>query len=213
MASKANSQRFVLSLSLLLALILGSLPQPVFAQALPEASLPKLTDFIDSVKNGDATVIRGIYADDLFALPVVQQPGSNAGFVSRQDNTVTQFSMAAQFGTLGFLAHNTLSGRYFPLLAPGQKIVLVYGDGHLKSFRVAAARHYQAISPSSPYSDFKDLDTQQTLTAGGLFNDVYKRPGEIVFQTCIESNGNASWGRLFVIAQPESVTGSPTPAH
>jgi len=209
MASKMNSKRLVLSLSLLLALILTSLPQPVFADALSETALPRLTDFIDSVKNGDAAVVRGVYADGLFALPVVQQPNSNAGFVSTQDNTVTQFGMAAQFGTLGFLAHNTLSGKYYARLAPGQQIVLVYGDGHLKYFKVAAARRYQAITPSSPYSDFKDLDTQQNLTAGGLFNDVYKRPGEIVFQTCIESNGNSSWGRLFVIAQPDSVPGAP----
>ena len=211
MASKMNSHRFVLSLGLLLALLLASLPQPVSAGSQAENTLPRLADFVDSLKNGDAAVVRGVYADGLFALPVVQQPSSNAGFVSTQDNTVTQFGLAAQFGTLGFLAHNNLSGKYYSKLVPGQGIVLVYGDGHLKYFKVSAVRRYQALSPSSPYSDFKNLDTQTSLTAGGLFTDVYKRPGEIVFQTCIESNGNSSWGRLFVIAQPALAPGVVAP--
>jgi len=202
MASRINSHRLVVSLSLLLALLLTGVPQPVSAGGLSETALPKLTDFIDSVKNGEATIVRGIYADNLFALPVIQQPSSNAGFVSTQDNTLTQFGLAAQFGTLGFLAHNNLSGKYYSRLAPGQQIVLVYGDGHLKYFKVETTRRYQALTPSSPYSDFKDLDTQKTLT-----------PGEIVFQTCIESNGNSSWGRLFVIAQPALAPGVTAPGY
>lgn len=208
MAQRLNSKRRTLVLGLILAVLLSGLPRNVAAAGLSGSSPTKLNDFVNAVKNGDAGVVRGIYADGLFALPVVQQPASNAGFVSTQAETLTQFGLAAQNETFGFLAHNYLSGQYYFKLAPGQEIVMVYGDGSLKYFKVTALKRYQALKPTSPYSDFKDLETGQTLTSTGLFGLIYKRPGQMVLQTCIDANGNSSWGRLFVIAEPEPAPAS-----
>jgi len=40
------------------------------------------------------------------------------------------------------------------------------------------------------------------LTAEQLFNRVYRGDRHVTFQTCIDANGDISWGRLFVIAIP-----------
>lgn len=164
-----------------------------------------LTTFTVSVENGNAAALRGVYVPNVLALPVVQQAGGNAGYVSMDENVVTQFNLAAQMGNVGLLAHNNLAGKVFADLQQGDKVYLVYGDGHLETFQVTQFMQYQALDPYSPYSGFKDLDTQQTLTAVNLFNLVYRGARHVTFQTCIDANGNSSWGRLFVIAEPVSV--------
>ncbi|HRJ74870.1 MAG TPA: hypothetical protein PLX90_02685, partial [Anaerolineales bacterium] len=55
-----------------------------------------------------------------------------------------------------------------------------------------------------PYSNFIDLNTQEFLTAEGLFNKVYRGDFHVTLQTCIEKDGDLSWGRLFIIAKPIS---------
>ena len=72
-----------------------------------------------------------MYIPDVLALPVVQQPAGDAGYVSDHDNEATQFAMASQYGNIGLLAHNYLSGRLFSRLAIGEEVRLVYGDGKL----------------------------------------------------------------------------------
>jgi len=209
MAPKTNSQRFTLSLGLLLLVVATLLPHPVYARTLIDGALPDLNTFAKSVENGNANILRGAYAENMFAIPVVQQPTSNAGFVSTNPNALTEFSLAAQFGNVGLLAHNTLSGQYFSLLYVGQRIQLVYGDGHIEYFRVTHVYRYQAESPYSMNSNFIDLDTREYLTAYDLFTKVYKGPRHVTFQTCIAYNGNSSWGRLFVIAEPEGTFSTP----
>jgi hypothetical protein len=61
---------------------------------------------------------------------------------------------------------------------------------------------YQAISPSSPTSDFQNLDENEYLTTSQLFMQMYGGSHHLTFQTCIEMNGNPSWGRMFVVAEP-----------
>jgi hypothetical protein len=201
------------SISLLILIATAILPFSVSAAPLAvPTTLPDLSSFSSSIQNGDASVLRGVYIDGLFALPVVQQPGYNAGYVSTADNTMTQFAMAAQFGSVGLLAHNYLSGQYFFELIPGMMIQLIYGDGHIEYFQVTQVYQYQATAPFSVYSDFIDLTTQEYLTGSALFTKVYSGSNHVTFQTCISQDGNSSWGRLFVIAQPVhtlvSVTGS-----
>jgi hypothetical protein len=212
MAPKTNSQRFTLTLrktrgavlSLLLLVIATLIPNPVSARALTDGTaLPDLGSFISTVDTGDANTPTGAYAEGVFATPVMQQPTDNAGFVSGDPNSLTQFSLPSQYGNIGLLAHNDLSGQYFAQLMPGQRIQLVYGNGRIEYFRVSHVYRYQATSPYSMHSDFIDLDTQEYLTANGLFAKVYMGPRHITFQTCIAYDGNASWGRLFVIAEPE----------
>jgi len=155
------------------------------------------------VQNGDAKVLRGVYVANVLALPIVQQPAGNAGYISSTDGIITQFNMAAQYGNVGLLAHNHLSGRLFSQLAAGQEVRLVYGDGKTEVFVISEIQRYQALQPTSPYSSFRNLDRDETLTAEKMFKRVYFGDRHVTFQTCINSDGNASWGRLFIIAIPK----------
>jgi len=197
--------RNILNASLFLALIVSLIFNPISALAMGEnPSLPAFLDFHASVQNGDANVLRGVYVPNVLALPIVQQPYGNAGYVSNSDGEATQFRMASQFGTVGLLAHNHLSGKSFSQLAVGQEIRLVYGDGRVEYFVVTEVLRYQALQPTSPYSSFRNLDKEETLSAEGMFKRVYFGDHHVTFQTCIEQDGELSWGRLFVIAVPKS---------
>jgi len=165
-------------------------------------ALPGLKVFIRQVMNGDPEQLRGIYARDLFASVVLQQPAGYPSFISRDSGALTQFGNASDLGSTGLLAHNSLAGRYFSQLRAGQIIYLVYGDGHLQTFVVTQALRYRALQPKSEQSDFEDLSSGAHLGASGLFLSIYGRRGTLVFQTCIEADGNPNWGRLFIIAVP-----------
>jgi hypothetical protein len=136
------------------------------------------------------------------AYAVVQQPAGNAGYVSTRANVVTQFGMAASYGVTGLLAHNYLAGRSFAGMAGGQQVYVVYGDGTVKKYAVSAVYQYQALDPSNPSSNFVDLNSGAQISASNLFGQLYTGGDQVVFQTCIQRNGNASWGRLFVVATP-----------
>lgn len=204
MASEKRNAQFkknILAIVLLTLLLSVLLPKPVFALEDPNSST-NLPTFIQSIRNGNAAILSGIYVSNVMAFPIIQQPMGYPGFVSNEANTLTQFSMANEVGNLGLLAHNHLAGTNFAQLIKGDVIVLVYGDGHTQSFRITEILQYQALSPNSPYSDFKDLATEKTLSVEQLFNKVYRGDFHVTLQTCIEQGGNPSWGRLFVIAQP-----------
>jgi hypothetical protein len=165
--------------------------------------LPDFASFSQSVQDGEADVLRGVYVDDVLALPVVQQPAGRPYFVSARDGELTQFGLASQYGSIGLLAHNTLSGIFFSQLHTGQEVRLVYGDGKIGYFVVKNVLRFQALDPESVTSSFRNLDRNEVLTAGSMFNRAYTGGQRVVFQTCIEAYGNASWGRLFVVAVPE----------
>jgi len=199
--SKVSSRRCLSWLVLLLVFGGLALPRPVSAAPGP-ASRPvrDLATFVTSVVNGDGQALRGVYAPGILALAVVQQP--YASFVSAAPETATQFGMAAAQGVVGLLAHNFLSGQDFFRLGIGQRILLVYGDGSLQSYLVTYIYRYRATKPESVYSSFVDLDTDITTDAAGLFRRVYTGGKHVTFQTCIAGEGNPSWGRLFVVAEP-----------
>lgn len=201
--STPKNQIFSAALLLVLAFALA-IPTQAFAMEAPSTVVPNLPSFIDSIKDGNANILRGIYVEGVIAFPVVQQPYGTPGYVSTTDSVVTQFSMASEVGNLGLLAHNTLAGASFPQLKIGDTIILIYGDGHTQGFLVSDIQQYQATDPLSPYSYFKDLASETTLSALDLFNKVYRGDYHLTLQTCIDNQGNASWGRLFIIATPIS---------
>lgn len=204
MTLSTSTKRTTRSASLLLAIFASLFYHPVSTYALgPVTTLPTLADFSKVLQNGDAKTLRGVYVDDLFALPIIQQPAGSPAFVSPNDNEITQFGMPAKYGNVGLLAHNNLSGRLFTDLAVGQQVSLVFGDGKVESFVVTEVSRYQALQPNSPYSSFRDLEnSEETLTAQDVFKRAYLGDRHVTFQTCIEAYGNPSWGRLFVIAVP-----------
>ncbi len=145
----------------------------------------------------------GLYVPGLLALPVVQQPAGNPAYVSPADGELTHFGLAAGYGSTGLLAHNTAAGAQFDDLSLGQVLYLVDGIHGVQAYRVAQIRRLRALQPSSPYSDFLDLDVPGVrLTAADLFYQVYALEGRLVLQTCIEAEGKSNWGRLFLIAEP-----------
>jgi hypothetical protein len=205
MTLNTKLHRTSLNTGLLLVLFVSIFFNPIPAQALEyNEAFPAFSEFSKAVQNNQAGVLRGVYVSDVLALPIVQQPAGNAGYVSSNDGEITQFGMAAQFGNVGLLAHNNLSGRLFSKLAVGQEVHLVYGDGKVEYFVIKQISKYQALLPTSPYSSFRDLSNDENLTAEQLFNKVYRGDRHVTFQTCIEAKGNLSWGRLFVVAQPRA---------
>jgi hypothetical protein len=206
MTLKTQTKRTTRSASLLLAIFASLFYHPIYTQALGNVvSLPTVVEFSKAVQNGNAKMLRGVYVDDVLALPIIQQPAGDPAFVSTNDGEVTQFSMPSQYGNVGLLAHNHLSGRLFSGLAIGQQVRLVYGDGKIDTFVVTEILRYQALQPTSPYSSFRNMDNaEETLSANQMFSKAYLGDRHVTFQTCIDAYGNSSWGRMFVIAVPKS---------
>ena len=203
MTLNIKALRTSLNATLLLAIFASLFFNPIPAQALgTDEALPDFADFSKKVQNNQANVLRGVYVPEVLAFPVVQQPAGSPGYVSPTDGEITQFGLASQYGNVGLLAHNTMSGRFFSQLAVGQDVRLVYGDGKVEYFVITQVLSFQALQPTSPYSSFRDLNNNDNYTAQQLFKIVYQGDRHITFQTCIEAEGNLSWGRLFVIAEP-----------
>ena len=211
MTLKTKLYRTALNTILLLVIFTSLFAQPASAFSLQnsEVTLPHFTEFSNSVENGDKSVLRGVYVSNVLATPVVQQPVDNAGYVSSTDGMLTQFSLPSQFGNVGLLAHNTLSGKFFFQLEVGQEVRLVYGDGRVEYFIIQRILQYQALQPNSPYSNFRDLSSDEILTAEQVFRKVYTGDRHVTFQTCIAANGISTWGRIFVIATPKAQYATP----
>ena len=206
MALKHHMTRRFLNLGLFLT-VLGSLlfnANSTLAMGNNTARIPDFTVFSQTVQNGKADSLRGVYVPNVMALPIVQQPSGNAGYVSSNDGQATQFAMASQFGNVGLLAHNYLSGKSFSQIAVGQEVRLIYGDGRVEYFIVTEILQYQALQPNSPWSSFRSLNDGETLNAEQMFKRVYAGDRHVTFQTCVQAEGISSWGRLFVVAVPKT---------
>lgn len=187
-----------------LALTILLAASPVSAKD-TNTELPSLEAFVESVRTGDGFTLTGVFVRDVMAFPVVRQPENSPNFVSYQNSVFTQFGMASQVGSTGLLAHNFLAGKYLSQIPVGAEIVLVYGDGRLEYYRTVNILQYQTLDPANPYSDFRDLSTNAIFSANDLFTTVYASSGRLVLQTCIEQGGELSWGRLFIVAEPEAL--------
>ena len=164
--------------------------------------LPNLQAFIASLYNGQSEVVRGVFIQDVLALPVVQQPVDNLNYVSDRLGVLTQFQMAAEFEVIGLLAHNNLSGNDFFMLQPDQEVWVIYGDKAVRKYRVSEIVTFQKLKPFSPQSDYLDLSTEFKLSTSEMFRRFYRGEHHLVFQTCLEKDGLMNWGLLFVTAVP-----------
>jgi hypothetical protein len=170
-------------------------------QTTGELSALTLSDFASTADTIDSKQVVGVYAPGVFTLPVIQQPDSKPWFVSSKPNTITQFGLASEYGSMGFLAHNTLAGNVFNKLQVGQEVRVIRGDGDTQRFIVGEITRYQALDPDNPYSVFRPVEGRgKDLSSTELFNLIYAVPHRVVFQTCIEYGGDPNWGRYFVIA-------------
>ncbi len=172
------------------------------SQAAQAAGLPSLDEFADSLKNEQASQVRGVYVADTLALQVVQQPAGNNEYVALQPGAVTQFDLARLMGVTGFLAHNNLAGKLFFGLVKEQQVSIIYGDGAIRLYKIVRIDRYQALSPTSASSAFQNLASGEVLSAAEIFLKYYTGSDQVTFQTCIALGDNSSWGRLFVVAIP-----------
>lgn len=166
---------------------------------------PDRFQFINQVAlDGNADSVVGVFHPKILRAAVIQQPNNSPGYVSSKEGVLTQFRMADRFGVTALLAHNYLAGQAFFKIETGDILTIVYGNGNTLAYRVNEIQQYQALSPNSPYSKFVDLahPDQRVMTATDLFNKIYTNRGSLVLQTCIENNGDLSWGRLFILATP-----------
>jgi hypothetical protein len=175
------------------------------SQGSSEAGLPSLADFARKLGNGEPQDLRGIYVPSVFASVVVQQPAESPAYVSPLPNALTAFAAGSRSGSLGFLAHNLLAGRTFAKIQPGQTLYLVYGDGRTVPYVVTELQRFRALDPENVNSRFVGADGAQ-LSADALFSLIYERRGAVILQTCIASSERSTWGRLFVVAQPQTDT-------
>ena len=160
-----------------------------------------LKDFSAALKTETGTDLKGIYANGVLALRVVQQPSGQPGYVSSSEGAVTQFPMAKPYNVIGYLAHNFSSGSLFVNLKLGDKLSLIYADGTVKEIQITKVDKCQAVSPSSPNSDFLNLATGERLTAKQVFYKYFTGNPHVTLQTCIQQGDQESWGRLFIVAQ------------
>jgi hypothetical protein len=197
--------RITIKLNLLILAFASFFITPGFAPtvAYSKSTVANLPDIQNPIQNGQGNVLRSVYVADVLALPIVQQPADDPYYVSTHDGEATQFSIASLYGNIGLLAHNNLSGQAFSKLSVGQEVELVYEDGKVENFVITKVMRFQALQPQSQQSLFLDLDNSETLSANQMFNRVYTGSRHITFQTCIKANGDASWGRLFVVATPK----------
>lgn len=148
---------------------------------------------------------RSIIVPGAFSYDVIQQPEDEPFFVSSASNLVTEFGLARKNSNIGLLAHNNLAGSSFKYLKPGQDIYIVRTNGLTEHYKVSDIHRFQALEPTKTESRFLDLQSGEILTATEVFTRMYTGAPHLTLQTCINANGDVSWGRLFVIAIP--VTG------
>jgi len=128
----------------------------------------------------------------LFTARVVQQPEDDNNFVSDKNKTVTGFSFASAHETIGLMAHNNLTGRYFDNMEIGDTAYVEYRDKIWEKFIINEIERFEAVNPDDPYSDFISVETGEKINALDLAMREYGQGG-ITFQTCYGQNG-----RLFV---------------
>lgn len=144
----------------------------------------------------------GLFAPNEFAYPVVLQPQNAPAYVSSRPDELTYFALAEKYGSVGLLAHNTLAGKDFYSLNVGDEVGY-YQNGIWQWYRVEKILQFQALTPESPTSDFRDLEhPERVLSASRLFQEIYAQPGKLILQTCLTRGQNNSWGRVFIVATP-----------
>jgi hypothetical protein len=158
-----------------------------------------LHSLLSTARNISRAVVKNV-----FSFQVVEQPSKNPGYVSSAENTLTRFRIAEKYGSIGLLAHNHLAGAKFFELSFGDQIDLYGNDKNTQAYWVVSIRKFQALNPTSAYSDFIDLESGLKYSASELFLEIYSRPDLLILQTCLKKGEVDSWGRIFVIAQPDN---------
>jgi hypothetical protein len=198
--------------------LLAVSPMPVAQQATLEPVIPtlqpgggrqaaravdvhELPEFVESSGSGDSELVTGVYAPGRFDLIVEQQPPNHNLYVTEKWGYATQFARPLRFEVIGLLAHNTFSGILFYGLDLNDDVFLVFGDGRTAVYRVEAIEEFQKLEPGNPRSDYMELATGRQMTTNEVFTRFYKNGHHLILQTCLERNGDMSWGVRFIRAE------------
>lgn len=169
----------------------------------PVRAMPaRLAEFADRLVNGQAGLVVGVYVPGVLEMQVEQQPEAQELYVSGERDVATQFDRAALNGVIGLLAHNTSSGILFYQMEAGADVFIVYGDGRLERYRVETISEFQKLQTFDPMSDFIDQSSGALLSSTEVFSRFYSGDRRVTFQTCLERNGDPSWGLRFIEAYP-----------
>jgi hypothetical protein len=184
---------------------------PVIPTLVPEAenaalftppAAPDLVEFLERIPPGDPDQVVGVYAPDIMALLVEQQPPNHSLYVTDKVGYATQFSRPLRHHVIGLLAHNTYSGILFYGLDHGHPVYLVYGDGRVSAYQVDMIEDFQKLEPGNARSEYVELATGQVMSTNDVFNRFYKNGHHLILQTCLEFEGDFNWGVRFILARP-----------
>jgi hypothetical protein len=162
----------------------------------------ELNVFKKAVTTGEADRITGLFVTGYGGYYVVQQSAGQDGMVSPVEGVLTQFLRPASNGVIGLLAHNFAAGKLFEQFQSGTLIHVIYGDGDTVLYKLTKAMRFQALNGRSSTTDFIDLSSGDRQTVDQVYQQVYAGKPHLTLQTCIETEGNWYWGRLFLLAEP-----------
>jgi hypothetical protein len=156
--------------------------------------------FSDSVINGNADQITGLYVPEFGGFYVIQQTAGNDGIVSQKDGILTQFLRPASNRVIALLAHNTGSGILFDRFPSDSLFYVIFGDGRQEIYRLSSKIRYQAVDENSTNSNLIDLSNGIEQSAKQVYQTMYSGKPHLTLQTCIQQGDNLDWGRLFLLA-------------
>jgi hypothetical protein len=160
-----------------------------------------LEQLLDQLSNDGGSYSGGIYAPGVFAFPIISQPEDDNLYVSVKRNLVTMFSAAAANGVTGLLAHNFLAGALFYDLEIGQEIWVVESEQKLRGYQITNIDQFQKIEDDEN-DIFVDLETNHEMNGSEVFDRFYTGEPHLILQTCLEGEGDPSWGLTFIVAEP-----------
>jgi hypothetical protein len=139
---------------------------------------------------------------DSSAVSIISQPEGNDRYVSSQRDELTLYEPALQNGVTGLLAHNYLAGAQFYELTVGQILWVFYTPHKAQAYEITTATSYQRLRQPESSDTYVRLDNQQELSTAAVFGEYYSGDHRLVLQTCLEKEGDRSWGLFFVVAKP-----------
>jgi hypothetical protein len=168
---------------------------------LPQAGNDALGQLLARIQAEGGEYATGIYAPGTFAFPIVNQPENQDLYVSAKRDLVTLYRAAEKNGVTGLLAHNFLAGALFYNLEIGEEVWLVEDEQTMHGYRVTAIDEFQKIE-NGLNDTFIDLGTQKPMSSSEMFDRFYTGEPHLILQTCLEEDGDPSWGLTFIVAEP-----------
>ena len=137
-----------------------------------------------------------VYAPGAFNFEIIGQESDYE--VTLQDGAVSLFEGPfVEYGVVGLLGHDFLAGGEFYELEPGDWLIVWLGDGSVEAYQLVEMRWFQAVGADYPFQELADLKTGEVMSEAEVFEAIYRQPGGLVLQTCIDGG----WGLAFWVGE------------